>query len=148
MFACRSLLWKLPLPTHINPAVANAQTVLVGTVVSDKMQKTIRVAVPRKKEIKKLGNVAWITKSFMAHDEFELCKPGDTVQIRSCRPLSRHKRWIVDEVLKQAEQFDASLKIDLDAKIREIQHQQQHSTKLEAAVPDAVSSSEPNKLAA
>ncbi|MCX8027897.1 MAG: 30S ribosomal protein S17 [Thermodesulfovibrionales bacterium] len=71
-----------------------------GTVVSDKMQKTVVVAVTRayqhplyKKTIKK-------TKKFMAHDEQERCKIGDVVEIIESRPLSKRKRWEVIKILE------------------------------------------------
>eukprot|EP00299_Pterocystis_sp_00344_P008156 c2981_g1_i1.p2 GENE.c2981_g1_i1~~c2981_g1_i1.p2 ORF type:complete len:153 (+),score=30.83 c2981_g1_i1:35-460(+) len=121
MFAARALFNKLPIPSSITPAVSNAQTIFVGTVVSDAMQKTVRVAVPRRRLIKKLRSYVWGAKTFVAHDEFELCRPGDTVQVRACRPLSKTKKWIVEEILKQAEQFDASRKVDLPTKIAEAQ---------------------------
>lgn len=76
--------------------------VYTGRVVSNKMDKTVVVAITRlyqhpvyKKTVKK------ITK-FMAHDEGNLCKVGDTVKIIETRPLSRHKRWAVLEILERA----------------------------------------------
>ena len=69
--------------------------VLQGTVVSDKMDKTVIVAVERrvmhpvyKKFIKR-------TKRYAAHDEANACKAGDIVRIRECRPMSKTKRWEV-----------------------------------------------------
>jgi len=69
--------------------------ILTGTVVSDKMDKTITVLVERrvahpvyKKFIKK-------SKKYAAHDEANACKVGDTVRIRECRPLSKNKRFEV-----------------------------------------------------
>ncbi|MFN3395474.1 MAG: 30S ribosomal protein S17 [Thermodesulfovibrionales bacterium] len=76
--------------------------VYTGKVISNKMDKTVVVAITRlyqhpvyKKTVKK------ITK-FMAHDEGNICKVGDTVKIIETRPLSRHKRWAVLEVLERA----------------------------------------------
>ena len=72
-----------------------------GKVVSDKMEKTVVVAVTRtfqhplyKKTVKK------ITK-FKAHDEANTCKTGDKVQIIECRPLSKDKRWEVIKVMER-----------------------------------------------
>jgi small subunit ribosomal protein S17 len=72
----------------------------IGVVVSAKMQKTVVVAVERlvhhpvyRKTIKR-------TSTFMAHDE-KGAKPGDTVRIVETRPLSKHKRWKVEEVVKK-----------------------------------------------
>jgi small subunit ribosomal protein S17 len=69
--------------------------ILTGTVVSDKMDKTVTVLVERrvahpvyKKFIKK-------SKKYAAHDEANACKIGDTVRIRECRPLSKNKRFEV-----------------------------------------------------
>jgi small subunit ribosomal protein S17 len=76
--------------------------VYTGTVVSDKMNKTVVVAITRlfqhptyKKTVKK------VTK-FKAHDEGNQCKVGDRVSIVESRPLSRDKRWMVLEVLERA----------------------------------------------
>lgn len=76
--------------------------VKVGTVVSDKMDKTIVVAIETlathpmyKKQVKK-------TTKFKAHDENNECSVGDKVQIMETRPLSRDKRWRVVEILEKA----------------------------------------------
>lgn len=75
--------------------------VYTGKVISNKMDKTVVVAITRlyqhpvyKKTVKK------ITK-FMAHDEGNICKVGDTVKIIETRPLSRHKRWAVLGILER-----------------------------------------------
>ena len=75
---------------------------LTGTVVSDKMDKTITVQVERlvkhrlyKKYIKRCAK-------FSAHDESNQCGIGDTVMITESRPLSRTKRWRVSQILKKA----------------------------------------------
>jgi small subunit ribosomal protein S17 len=76
--------------------------VKVGTVVSDKMDKTVVVAIETfvthpmyKKQVKR-------TTRFKAHDENNECKIGDKVQIMETRPLSRDKRWRVVEILEKA----------------------------------------------
>eukprot|EP00298_Acanthocystis_sp_HF-20_P019267 c22681_g1_i1.p1 GENE.c22681_g1_i1~~c22681_g1_i1.p1 ORF type:complete len:162 (+),score=67.31 c22681_g1_i1:40-486(+) len=121
MFRPTSVLHvRLPIPKHITPAVKNLQTLFVGTVVSAKADKTIKVAIPRAKVYPKIKAKVWIFKNFLVHDEFELCKPGDTVQIRSCRPLSKQKHFLVDEILKQARQFDENEQLDLNARLTEI----------------------------
>jgi len=73
----------------------------IGKVVSDKMDKTVVVAVERyvphplyKKRVKK-------TTKFYVHDEENKCKVGDIVRIREHRPISKLKRWIVVEILPQ-----------------------------------------------
>ncbi len=71
---------------------------LVGKVVSNKMEKTVVVAVenyaPHPKYEKQIAR----TNKFKAHDEQNSCKIGDRVRIRECRPLSREKRWLVVDI--------------------------------------------------
>ena len=64
-----------------------------GTVVSDKMDKTIVVEVIKFKYISKYKKKIKLRKKYKAHDEKNECKIGDQVEIISCRPLSREKRW-------------------------------------------------------
>ncbi|MBD2314226.1 30S ribosomal protein S17 [Desertifilum sp. FACHB-1129] len=71
----------------------------VGTVVSDKMQKTVVVAVENRAAHPKYGKIVVRTKRYQAHDEDNRCKEGDRVRIRETRPLSRNKRWMVTEIL-------------------------------------------------
>mmetsp|Transcript_3439 Transcript_3439/g.4382 ORF Transcript_3439/g.4382 Transcript_3439/m.4382 type:complete len:221 (-) Transcript_3439:236-898(-) len=74
---------------------------LVGTVVSDKMQKTVNVAVDRYRVVPIYRKRRKYTKKFMAHDEEEVCRPGDLVMIVPAgRKLSKHKTYIVSEVVK------------------------------------------------
>lgn len=72
----------------------------VGTVVSNKMQKTIVVAVVSLKKHRIYKRTYKQTKHFYAHDEENVCQIGDTVRIRETRPLSKLKRWKLVEVLK------------------------------------------------
>ncbi|MBF0125041.1 MAG: 30S ribosomal protein S17 [Magnetococcales bacterium] len=72
-----------------------AKRVMQGTVVSDKMNKTIVVAVERKVQHPLYGKIVRRTKKYLAHDESNRCLVGDTVQIEESRPLSRRKRWVV-----------------------------------------------------
>lgn len=71
----------------------------VGTVVSNKMQKTVVVAVENRKSHPKYGKIVARTKRYKAHDEENKCQQGDLVRITETRPLSRTKRWIVAEIL-------------------------------------------------
>mmetsp|Transcript_33108 Transcript_33108/g.72996 ORF Transcript_33108/g.72996 Transcript_33108/m.72996 type:complete len:292 (-) Transcript_33108:238-1113(-) len=73
---------------------------LVGKVVSDKMQKTVSVAVDRYRVIPKLRIRRRYTRKFMAHDEDELCQMGDLVMIVPCQRLSRHKHFMVREIIR------------------------------------------------
>lgn len=73
-----------------------------GRVVSDKMQKTIVVAVERRIKHPLYGRVVKRTTKFYAHDEKRQAKVGDTVRIMEARPLSRLKRWRLVEVVAAA----------------------------------------------
>ncbi|MFB8788436.1 MAG: 30S ribosomal protein S17 [Potamolinea sp.] len=71
----------------------------VGMVVSDKMNKTVVVAVENRSAHPKYGKIVVRTKRYKAHDEENKCKEGDRVRIQETRPLSRTKRWQVAEIL-------------------------------------------------
>lgn len=73
-----------------------------GVVVSDKMQKSIVVEVTRTKQHPLYKKYIRVRKKFMAHDELEQAHIGDYVRIEESRPLSRRKRWVLREVLRQA----------------------------------------------
>ena len=79
------------------------QQVKVGTVVSDKMDKTVVVAVTNTVMHRLYHRYVKRTSKFYAHDPENDCRLGDQVRIVSVRPLSRQKRWRVAEVLKRAE---------------------------------------------
>lgn len=72
----------------------------VGEVVSNKMDKTIVVAVVRRVPHAKFGKIVKRTKKLYAHDEKNQCAIGDLVRVQETRPLSRLKRWQLVEVLK------------------------------------------------
>lgn len=76
----------------------------VGLVVSDKMDKTVVVAIENRSPHPKYGKIVVKTKRYKAHDEENQCKEGDRVRIRETRPLSRTKRWIVAEILNPTAQ--------------------------------------------
>ena len=75
---------------------------LTGTVVSDKMEKTVVVAVARQVRHSVYGKIQRRTSTFMAHNEDNVAKMGDTVSIAESRPLSRRKRWVVTQVVTKA----------------------------------------------
>lgn len=75
---------------------------LVGTVVSNKMSKTIVVKVERKVKHPVYGKYVKKTNKYHAHDEDNTCLIGDLVQITECRPLSKTKSWKLEKVLEQA----------------------------------------------
>src|SRR5689334_1206409 len=85
------------------PAAGGHQQVKVGRVVSNKMDKTIVVVVENTITHRLHHRYMKRTKKFHAHDERNECKIGDEVEIVSCRPLSKTKRWRVREILKRAE---------------------------------------------
>jgi small subunit ribosomal protein S17 len=72
---------------------------LVGFVVSNKMQKTVVVDVSRKYRHRLYKKVLSDHSKFKAHDDLG-CQIGDQVRIVESRPLSRHKRWVVEEILR------------------------------------------------
>lgn len=74
----------------------------VGTVVSDKMDKTCVVAVERFVQHPLYGRTMRRTVRLKAHDEENACKVGDRVRVMETRPLSREKRWRVVEILERA----------------------------------------------
>ena len=74
----------------------------VGTVVSDKMQKSITVSVETKYKHPMYGKFIKKSTKFVAHDEKNECGVGDTVKIMETRPLSKSKRWRLVEVLEKA----------------------------------------------
>ncbi|PSB21490.1 30S ribosomal protein S17 [Phormidesmis priestleyi ULC007] len=74
----------------------------VGVVVSDKMDKTIVVAIENRAAHPKYGKIVVNTQRYKAHDEENKCKTGDRVRIQETRPLSRTKRWVVSEILGTA----------------------------------------------
>ena len=75
---------------------------VTGTVVSDKMEKTVVVAVERQVRHGVYGKIQRKTSTFVAHNEDNAARMGDTVSIAESRPLSRRKRWVVTRVVTKA----------------------------------------------
>ena len=75
---------------------------LVGRVVSDKMDKTVVVRVDRLHRHRLYQKVIRATRKYKAHDEENACSIGDMVRIAESRPISRDKRWVVQEILEKA----------------------------------------------
>ena len=73
-----------------------------GTVTSDRMDKSIVVAVERKVKHPKYGKFVKKTSKFFAHDEKNECNVGDTVRIMETRPLSKLKNWRLVEIVEKA----------------------------------------------
>lgn len=76
--------------------------VRVGTVISDKMDKTVVVAVERLMAHPRYGRRVRRTKTFKAHNEGNEAKVGDRVRVMETRPLSKEKRWRVVEIVERA----------------------------------------------
>lgn len=74
----------------------------VGRVVSDKMDRSVTVAVDRLVKHSLYRKTMRRTSKFMAHDEGNECRIGDKVRIVESRPLSKRKRWVVEEILEKA----------------------------------------------
>ena len=87
--------------TETQTAEKSART-LTGTVVSNKMNKTISVSVERLVKHPTYGKYVRRTTKLLAHDENNECRAGDTVAIAECRPLSRHKAWRLVRVIERA----------------------------------------------
>ena len=78
---------------------------VTGTVVSDKMDKTVVVSVERQVRHAVYGKSQKKTSKFVAHDKGNEAKVGDTVAITESRPLSRRKRWIVTRVVAKRQEI-------------------------------------------
>ncbi|MEB3204254.1 MAG: 30S ribosomal protein S17 [Candidatus Sericytochromatia bacterium] len=75
---------------------------ITGKVVSDKMEKTIVVAVETRHPHPRYGKIVKKTNRFKAHDEENAAREGDVVRIVESRPLSRDKRWSLTEIVERA----------------------------------------------
>ena len=84
------------------PKARGARKTRVGLVVSDKMQKTVVVAIDRRVPHPVYGKMVTRTTRLKAHDEENSAKVGDTVRIMETRPLSKDKRWRVVEIVDRA----------------------------------------------
>ena len=73
----------------------------IGTVVSNKADKTIVVSVQMRYQHPKYGKTLVKSKKYMAHDELNTCKSGDIVLLEESRPLSKNKKWTLKEILKE-----------------------------------------------
>jgi small subunit ribosomal protein S17 len=94
---------KLETPADTRNALQKRGTV-VGTVVSDKMQKTIVVRVDRRVRHGEYGKFVVRSRRFKAHDEKNEAKTGDLVTLLESRPLSREKRWVLQSIIRKVGQ--------------------------------------------
>jgi small subunit ribosomal protein S17 len=79
-----------------------AKTEIIGTVVSNKMAKSVVVSIERQVRDEVYGKQLRLTSKFMAHDEKNEAQVGDRVALVSSRPLSRRKRWVVTRIVERA----------------------------------------------
>ena len=93
--------------------MTNKRRRLTGVVLSAKMQKTVTVQVHRSHRHPVYGKVLRKKKKYLAHDEIG-CQPGDKVMMVESRPLSKRKRWVVEQVLHKASD------VDVEAEAQEI----------------------------
>jgi small subunit ribosomal protein S17 len=82
-----------------------AKSEITGVVVSDKMEKTVTVAVERQTRHALYGKTQRRTSKFLAHNEDNEVKVGDRVAIVEARPMSARKRWVVTRVVEKAKQI-------------------------------------------
>jgi small subunit ribosomal protein S17 len=87
---------------NASPVTRGARKTRTGRVVSDKMQKTVVVAIERRVPHPVYGKMVTRTTRVKAHDEENTAKTGDTVRIAETRPLSKDKRWRVVEIVERA----------------------------------------------
>ena len=83
-------------------AEQKTQRRIVGRVVSDKMDKTVSVAIERLVKHPVVGKYIRRTTKLMAHDEKNECRTGDRVAISECRPIARNKSWRVVDIVERA----------------------------------------------
>ncbi|RIK35254.1 MAG: 30S ribosomal protein S17 [Chloroflexi bacterium] len=82
---------------------------LTGVVTSDKMDKTVVVSVERVTRHPLYGKVIKLRKKYQAHNEENTAKLGDVVRIRECRPISKNKKFFVEEILKRADAIEGEV---------------------------------------
>jgi small subunit ribosomal protein S17 len=123
--------------TSPTPAAAVNRKARVGTVVSDKNDKTIIVSVERAKRHSLYHKVIRSTKRYQVHDPENRATNGDMVRIEECRPISKLKRWQLVEVLTEREVADvAASEIDRSL-VQEVQQSAAHRADAEEGTSDA-----------
>jgi small subunit ribosomal protein S17 len=84
------------------------EIILTGEVVSTKADKTASVNVERIFQHKVYKKIVRKKKKYLVHDEHNKCKPGDVVRIKLVRPMSKHKRWLLVDVVSTAPEKEVS----------------------------------------
>nr|QWK41871.1 ribosomal protein S17 [Protohalopteris sp.] len=74
----------------------------LGIVISNKMQKSVVIAVEHRCKHQFYSKIIVRTRRYLAHDEFNLCNIGDEVLVEESRPLSKKKRWVIKKILNKA----------------------------------------------
>jgi small subunit ribosomal protein S17 len=82
---------------------AKLKRTLIGTVVSDKMEKTVTVLIERRVKHPLYGKIIARSKKYHAHNEGDVAKQGDVVEIQEGRPISKTKAWSVTRVIQNAQ---------------------------------------------
>jgi small subunit ribosomal protein S17 len=100
----------------------NTRRRMTGLVTRAKAIKTISVRVDRSYRHRLYGKVVHTSKQYLVHDELG-CRPGDEVMIVESRPLSKRKRWVVEQIVRKAteEQVEASAAVQVDLPTPEAQ---------------------------
>ncbi len=99
------------------PEKIGRKTEKIGEVISTKMQKTIVVQVSRRVPHPLYKRIVKKHKKFYAHDETGTARVGDVVRIAECRPMSKLKRWSLEEVVRRSALVGAAKPSDLDVKV-------------------------------
>ncbi len=94
---------KEPVSTSANPEGEKSGRMVVGRVVSNKMNQGVSVAVERLIRHPVYGKFIRRTTKLLAHDEQNSCKKGDKVGIVECRPISKHKSWRVVRIIESTD---------------------------------------------
>ena len=89
------------MATEVTGTQRNLRKERIGKVVSNKMDRSIVVAVERKMKHPIYGKFVKKTSTFMAHDQENQCDIGDTVRIMETRPMSKNKRWRLVEIVEK-----------------------------------------------
>jgi small subunit ribosomal protein S17 len=102
--------------------MTNNRRRMTGLVTRAKATKTIAVRVDRSYRHRLYGKVVHTSKEYLAHDELG-CRPGDEVTIVESRPISKRKRWVVQQIVRKAteEQLEASAAVQVDIPTPEAQ---------------------------
>jgi len=122
--------------------MASQQKSFTGTVVSDKMMKTVIVEVERTTRHRLYKKIMRRAKRYMAHDDRLGAKVGDQVRILETRPLSRHKRWRVIEIVKRGEVAEIAPS-DIDAEYLSLRRERETPAVPQEAAEPAGAAAEP-----